>query len=391
VKAGVVASTLAGLCCLVAFAAGSEPAGTVAHAEAPPSEGTTSPLDNCPPDFVFQPWSGVVCVQEPETLPDGGGLSYTGLSICVEGTPEYEHRPTTDGKPTGGTGGQSAFPFLTSCNAGAAGTPSDTSDGGETPPASVGAGSGSTPETTGGTSDRRTRILIGIGGSGGAMFVTLATARMMMRRWNMTPRELLNADLSQPMAPSADSPTLPGGTVRDATTGEWIDYEYDENDEATITAEGGPDIGSDPGIEGHATERPADAPDPEPEDERFAELDEVPGQTPDQPQEFGPEFIDPEVMPEGIYVLPDPEGGLQWIASTGKVDDPFHAKVRRTNRSITGDVGVWPNRQLYLTYTYDPAGPRAQANWAPNPSTDWTAIHQRGDDRRTFLWVTRRF
>ena len=56
-------------------------------------------------------------MQDPDTLPEGGGLSYTGTAICVEGTPEYEQRPTSDGEPTAGTGGAASFPFLTSCSA----------------------------------------------------------------------------------------------------------------------------------------------------------------------------------------------------------------------------------------------------------------------------------
>lgn len=385
-RARVVASTLAGLCCLAAFAAGSKLVATPAHAESPPSEGTASPLDNCPADFIFQPWSGVVCVQDPGTLPDGGGLSYTGTAICVEGTPEYEQRPTTDGKPTAGTGGAASFPFLKSCHADA-GVPSDE---GDAPADAADDGSTSGATSTGRTDDRTTRILIGLGGSGGAMFVTLGAARMLMRRWNMTPGELLWSDLRKPPEGGAD-PTLPGGTFTDATSGDWTDYDYDEHGEAVITDEGGIDVGADPQIEGHSAENPASEPDPEPEDEQFAELDEVPGAVPEQPDEFGPSFVDLDLPDRRYQLVPDPEGGFTWVVSEGTIDDRFHATLRRNSRGLTGDAGFWPNRRLYVTYTYDPAGPRTQANWSANPTTDWTAVHQRGDDDRTFLWVTKRF
>lgn len=386
-KAGVVTSTLAGLCCLVAFAAGSKPVATPAYAEAPPAEGTTSPLDNCPPDFVFQPWSGVVCVQDPDTLPAGGGLSYTGTAICVEGTPQYEQRPTSDGEPTAGTGGATSFPFLKSCDAGAP------TDGGDAPPATVPDGGPTTATTSdGGGDDRTTRILIGLGGSGGAMFVTLGTARLLMRRWNMTPRDLLWSDLSAPPSTaSGAAPAVPGGTFSDATTGEWVSYDYNERSEAIFTRDDGVDIGDDPGIEGHSEEHPAPEPDPEPEGEQFAEIGGEPGQAPDQPTEFGPSFYDLDLPDQRYQLVPDPEGGFTWVVSDGTVDDRFHATLRRDNRGLTGDVGFWPNRRLYVTYTYDPAGPRTQANWSANPSTDVTAIHQQGEDDRTFLWVTKRF
>ena len=348
------------MCCLAVFAAGSKPVATPAHADAPPAEGTTSPLDNCPDGFVFQPWSGVVCVQHPDTLPPGGGLSYTGTAICVEGTPTYDQRPTSDGKPTAGTGGQASFPFLTSCRA----------------QASAPAG--------GANDDWTTRILIGLGGSGGAMFVTLGAARMLMRRWKMTPGELLWSDLRTP-------PTLPGGTFTDVTSGDWTDYDYDENGEAVVTGEGGIHVDADPRIEGHSNENPAPEPDPEPEGEQFAEIGGEPGKIPDQPEEFGPSFYDLDLPDQRYKIAPDPEGGLMWVVSDGTVHDRFHATLRRTNRSITGDVGFWPNRRLYVTYTYDSVGPRTQANWSAKPTTDLTAFHQQGDDDRTFLWVTKRF
>ena len=369
------------------------------------------PNDNCPPGFELIVSSGVSCVQERDTLPENGSISYTGTSICLDGVATFETRETVDGLPALGTGGRTQFPFLLSCDPAfdasadtdterdESGTDTDTDTDPEQE-AQLGtdvAPDGGADVVTDGFGDEQRRVVIGLGAGGAGLVVTIGVARALMRRWGMTPKQLLDADLRAPSGvdgdasyeaaveigpegeggyddPDAPSPPVTaatsdaglgrrsgGGVVHDAVTGRWISWAPGPDGTPVVVGGGGPDVGATtPRFQGYSAQ---DAPS----------ADATPP------------------VAEGFSFTVDPSGGLAATLSTGQPGDPFHATVRQSRRGRSLDLGLRPNDRVGLRYRNGAGDSEFRFDWTIDADQQLTITHEADNGGRTMVRHTVRF
>lgn len=384
----------------------------IAVAPEPDTSEERDPNDNCPPGFVLIVRSGVSCVQERDTLPEDGSISYTGTSICLEGEATYETRETIDGLPALGTGGRTEFSFLLSCDPAVAAVSddaaADTDPGDDAATAGTdiaqdaetdadGASDSGDDVVTDGFGQDQRRVLIGLGAGGAGLVVTIGVARALMRRWKMTPKQLLNADLRAPAGVDDDSPTyeesvelgpegeggyddedseLPvpattseadlvrrsgGGVIHDTATGRWISWEPGPDGKPVVVGGGGPDLGATaPRFRGYSAQ---DAPSTS---------------------------ATPPVS-EGFSVTVDPSGDLAATLSTGQSGDPFHATVRQSRRGRSLDVGLQPTGSTGLRYRAGAGDSEVRFDWKFDSDNQLAITHERDNGGRTLVRHTVRF
>lgn len=370
-----------------------------------------SPDDNCPIGFKLNVLSGVSCVQKRDTLPENGSISYTGTSICLEGEATFETRETIDGLPAPGTGDRTEFPFLLSCDPADAAAAAD--DAGDDPGEDVVAnGTDIDQEATGdadvapdsgaevvtdGSGDDRGRVLIGLGAGGAGLLVTAGVARALMRRWNMSREQLINADLRAPAGADDDAPiydepvelgpegeggyddedTPPpvpaatsgddlvprsgGGLVYDIATGRWVSWEPGPDGKPVVVGGGAPDLGATtPRFQGYS-ERDAPSPRPAPP------------------------------VAEGFSLTVDASGDLAATLSTGQPGDPFHATVRQSRRGRSLDLGLRPTGRSGLRYRTGAADSGLSFDWKFDSNNQLAITHERANGGRTMVRHTVRF
>ncbi|RLE16513.1 MAG: hypothetical protein DRJ50_14970 [Actinobacteria bacterium] len=404
-RSRLVLTVVAGFLMLAGLSAAGQNSESVSAApddEQPVDSDDGEVFDNCPVGFTFVRMSGVSCVQDAETLPENGGLSYTGSSICpVGGFAVYEQRETTDGLPAPGAGGKSTFAFLLSCDGPANGSETgvDTADGDE----------------ASSNDDSTRKILIGLGGGAAGIAVSVGVARLLMKRWKMTPKQLLMADLSDPLKqtiqigdqgesgydenvpgdegeggydeddgsgnvfdedgnlveqpeeldPAKEAQNAVGGVLFNPKTGEWIDYGTGASGSPTITGSGEPSLGpkSDKGLAPPKSRQKAPAQTGKPAP--------LPGFS------FG---IDPATSKAGLtYQLNQP-------------GQPLHATVWKTKRDTSLKLGIQPSRQLSLDFSHDTGGSNTTMTWKPNHHQTVTLSHNVGGaGHRTDIKMTVRF
>lgn len=389
VRRATTLTVLAAISLLGASAVLGQPA--VADPADPVTTDERSPNDNCPLGFKLILSSGVSCVQDRDTLPENGSISYTGTSICLEGEATFETRETIDGLPAPGTGDRTEFPFLLSCDPAAASSDEDDAD------SSDGASEVGDDVVTDGFGNEQRRVIIGLGAGGAGLVVTVGVARALMRRWKMTPKQLLGADLrapagvgdgpstyeesveigpegeggydevdtAPPLAAVTSDPDLVhrsgGGVIHDTASGRWIDWSPGPDGKPVVTGGGGPEVGATA--------------------QRFQSY---------SAQDAPAAGAAPPVA-EGFSISLDPSGGLAATLSTGQPGGRYHATVRQSRRGRTLDLGLRPTDRTQLRYRAGTGDSDMSFNWKFDSNNQLGITHETGIVRRTLVRHTVRF
>ena len=160
-------------------------------------------------------------------------------------------------------------------------------------------------------------------------------------------------------------------------TGQWVIYDYDERRGVHITG-GWARRRRRPRYRRPLGEEPAPGPDPGPEGEQFAELGEVPGKIPVQPEGFGPAFYELDLPDGGTTSSPIRKVGPNWSCrrarATIRCTSPS-AATAGTSRATSGSA---EQADVPARSTTAPTGATTQVSLTQNPDTKWFLFHQRG-------------